>query len=178
MDSGVLADSESDLIDARFNSTALVFTFSTCRDCGLRESSWNSIYQSLISSHQFWLCISPEVPTLALFRILCLSGKDPFSYPYWFQWVAWYDLAYPRLAAHLIKSNPTCYLTFSIGNGLINKRAEVIVEAGIDNRMLNQWWSAVLILMVLVDEVKWLSELVETCTRQDVHRADGVLLSC
>lgn len=54
----------------------------------------------------------------------------------------------------------------------------MIIEAGIDHRMQNQCRSAVLILMVVVDEVKWLSELVKTCTQQDFHGAEGVLLSC
>lgn len=31
--------------------------------------------------------------------------------------------------------------------------------------------------MVVVDEVKWLSERVKTCTQQDFYDAEGVLLS-
>lgn len=49
----------------------------------------------------------------------------------------------------------------------------MIIEAGIDHRMQDQCCSAVLILVLPVDEVKWLSELATTCTLQDFHGAEG-----
>lgn len=54
----------------------------------------------------------------------------------------------------------TSYLTFSIGTGGIDERTGVIIEASTDRRVQNQYWSAVLILTVVVDEMKWLAELV------------------
>lgn len=49
----------------------------------------------------------------------------------------------------------------------------MIIEAGIDHRMQDQCCSAVLILVLRVDEVKWLSEVATTCTQQDFHGAEG-----
>lgn len=60
----------------------------------------------------------------------------------------------------ILVKKTTSYLTFSSGTGIIDEWTEVIIEVGIDHRMQNQYWSAVLIHMVVVDEVKWLSVLV------------------
>lgn len=138
---------------------------------GLVWNSHRTAFAKGSVSHQFGpFNVSPRVTkwefALVKRRILCLSGQDPFSYCFWFQQVVFNN-----------KKTPS-YLTCCIGKGLINKWTEVIIEDGIDHRMRDQWWSAVLILTVVVDEVKWLSELVQTCTLQDFHRADGVLLSC
>lgn len=52
------------------------------------------------------------------------------------------------------KKKTTSYLTFSNRTGVIDARTEVIIGVGIDHRMQNRYWSAVLILMEAVDEVK------------------------
>lgn len=49
----------------------------------------------------------------------------------------------------------------------------MIIEAGIDHRMQDQCCSVVLILVLCVDEVKWLSELATTFMQQDFHGAEG-----
>lgn len=161
-----------------FILAALVLSFSTFWDCGI------------------WVCVSfPQwgIPTEHhLPKARCHIGFDHSASAHgsqngnhWSNAESFVFLGRFHLVTvsgssewFLIKNDPPSYLTCSIGKGLINKRTEVIIEADIDQRMLDQWWSAVLILMVVVDEVKWLSELVQTCTQQDFHRADGVLLSC
>lgn len=126
----------------------------------VRNSQRVVISNTLFSSSPLWLQ-----------TVLCFSQLNTIRYSLWFQWVV-LNLLKKK------KNKNISYWTLSIEKGLINKWVEVIIEAGIDHRMLNRCWSAVLILMVVVDEVKWLSEIVKTCTQQDFHRAEGVLLSC